>query len=259
MTKSAVHYDTLKSLLSKIDEKERWPQPICPACARGYVIFETPEAFLPSLVLQPDVADPNFPNPGSGTFTVTGHCYNENCKQSIHGVGSYTSYPDSTYSDYGEPLGMRHYYEFTLGCIYPPLQIIDLPDDTPEKVKESVQRASSVLFTDLNLAATALRVAIENFLTAVDIASADSNGNYLPAHRRIEAWCDADPTPERTSITNLFLATKWIGNEGTHENASLGIDDFLNGAKYLEEAFHRLFTSPIIQNSASSVNQSRKS
>ncbi|WP_314179067.1 DUF4145 domain-containing protein [Actinomyces oris] len=258
MTKPAEHYDTLKSLMTKIDEKDRWPRPTCPACNWGHIIFETPESFLPSRALQPGVRNPDDDDLGSGTFTITGHCNNDNCEQPIHGVGGYTSYPDDEFSDFGLYSGTRYFYEYKLNYLYPSLQIIDLPKGTPEQVKESVQRASGILFTDINLAATALRVALEKFLTTENIGSISSQGNYLSTHRRIEAWCDADPTPERTSIANLFLAAKWIGNEGTHENASLGIDEFLNGAKYLEEAFHLLFTSPTIQDSADFVNRSRK-
>lgn len=114
-----------------------------------------------------------------------------------------------------------------------------------------MSRASRVLFADPGLAATALRATVELFLTSEGIASRRTNGKFRSAHERIVEWVNADT--DRPAVKDLFFAVKWLGNSGTHEDSDLTAIEVLDGARVLEEAFHRLFTGTEIEAHARSI------
>lgn len=122
-------------------------------------------------------------------------------------------------------------------------------------MREGVRRASRVLFADPGLAATALRATVELFLTSESIAATRSNGQFRSAHERINEWRDADPS--RPPVSDLLFAVKWLGNAGTHEDTNLLTIEVLDGARVLDEAFHRLFTGPDIDLYARTINEAR--
>ncbi|WP_161962550.1 DUF4145 domain-containing protein [Nocardioides speluncae] len=111
-----------------------------------------------------------------------------------------------------------------------------------------------MLFADPGLAATALRATVERFLTSESVSATNSTGRFRSAHERIEEWRDADPN--RPPVADLFFAAKWLGNAGTHEDSDLSTIEVLDGARVLDEAFHRLFTGPDIDAHAQTIKRS---
>ena len=66
---------------------------------------------------------------------------------------------------------------------------------------------------------------------------------------------NADPT--RPAVADLFFAVKWLGKAGTHEDSDLTTIELLDGARVLDEAFHRLFTGPDIEAHAQIINAAK--
>lgn len=191
----------------------------------------------------------------TGTFITQGHCENPECKQVVHGTGDYhvgmsrKSWREEDDNFYATYYDVKHFH--------PPLLMMPAPKEAPDQVKDAILRASGVLFTDPGLAATALRATVEVFLSTQNIAATRPDGKFRSAHERIQEWVSADPT--RPQLADLFFAIKWLGNVGTHEDANLTILQVLDGARVLDEAFHRLFTAPSIVAHARALNAGRGS
>lgn len=248
----------LSALASEIESGQPWPRPQCPTCLAGHIRFAPP-----SEEESPESArgrgHPAFETYWvRGTFLARGECENPGCKQVFHCTGDFTtsdsilSTPgDDGYNDY--PQSWSSYYE--VKNIHPPLMLMAIPKSAPPPVREGIERAARVLFADPGLATTALRSAVERFLTASEVASTTSNGSFRPVHARIDEW--RHQAPGRDKIADLLTAVKWLGNAGTHETSDLTISDVLGGAALLDEAFHRLFLGPDIEAAAQTINDTR--
>jgi len=246
--------EALSELARVIESGQPWPRPICPECQAGFIAFALPEndenhdsasardhpAFEPEWV--------------SGTFVIRGVCENPGCQLAVHGIGDFhVEYSQKTIRE--DETGPSYSDYFTVRQIHPPMSMMSIPRSAPEQVRAGVSRASRVLFADPGLAATALRGAVELFLTSEGIAATRDDGKFRSAHERIEEWRSANP--DRPPVADLLFAVKWLGNAGTHEDSDLTAIEVLDGARVLDEAFHRLFTGPDIEARARSINSTR--
>lgn len=229
-----------------------WPRPACPSCTSGYIGFSSPteDQSHGSGLNEPDFE----PDWISGTFVVRGQCENPQCQQAVYGTGDY-SVDSSQKSDGSEWQGFTYSSYYTVAHLHPPMLMMPIPKSAPSEVREAVHRASRVLFADPGLAATALRATVERFLTSEGVSATGSNGAFRSVHVRIREWMNADPT--RPAVADLFFAVKWLGNAGTHEDSDLTTIEVLDGARVLDEAFHRLFTGPDIEAHAQTINAAK--
>lgn len=242
----------LSDLAKPIESGQPWPRPACPSCMTGYIGFALP-AEDESHASGRD--EPDFePEWISGTFVIRGQCENPQCQQAVYGTGDYTvGYSQKSHDVEWQGLSYSSYY--TVAHLHPPMLMMPIPKSAPSEVREAVLRASRVLFADPGLAATALRATVERFLTSEGVSVTGSNGKFRSVHVRINEWLDADQT--RPAVADLFFAVKWLGNAGTHEDSDLTTIEVLDGARVLDEAFHRLFTGPDIEAHAQTINAAR--
>lgn len=245
---------SLTVLSLPIREGTPWPRPKCPKCNFGYIGFSDPshdESFESFSARNQLEFEPEWI---CGTFEVRGECENPMCRQIVHGAGDYTvGFSPNSNLDYEYQPSYVHFY--SVKQIHPSILIMSVPDSAPEVVREGILRASRVLFPDPGLAATALRATVERFLTSEDIAAVGKSGQFRSAHDRITEWKNVDES--RSPIAELLFAVKWIGNAGTHEVSDLTTAEVLEGAKVLNEAFHKLFTAAGIEEYARSVNAAK--
>lgn len=243
----------LSELARTIESGQPWPRPECPTCQTGYIRFSTPTEFEGHASASARNHPAFEPEWISGTYVVQGQCENPDCEQAVHVTGNYiVDFSEKSKPDYPGPPYSSYY---TITHLHPPLLIMPIPKSAPDEVREGVQRASRVLFADPGLAATALRATVERFLTHEGISATTPTGQFRNAHQRIQEWRDADPN--RPPVADLFFAVKWLGNAGTHEDSDLTTIEVLDGARVLDEAFHRLFTGPDIDAHAQAINAAR--
>lgn len=245
-------YDVQRKFGRPLEQGHPWPRPICPACSEGHVSFNQPEKHENGQSRM----DRNHPGWDAdwifGTFYSTGQCENTTCKQIVTAVGTY-KVGQSTTVDWGD--ANSQYATFcTIDYFSPPLTLFRLPEEAPSDVREAVDRAARLLFTDPGLSATALRASVERFLTAVQIPATSPGGNFIPLDARLKEWRQQTG---QTRVADLFLAAKWIGNEGTHEVSGLTVDDVLDGVEIIDEALHALFVTPDIDARAQTINANR--
>ena len=144
--------------------------------------------------------------------------------------------------------------------VTPALALMTFPEGTPEEVQEGVTRAARLLYADPPSAANALRATVERFLTVEGIPSTTvgSKGRpvFVTAHTRIEDWLAKTANQQ---VGDLFLAVKWIGNDGSHEVSHLSVAEVLDGARLLEQAFRLLYdtTGHDLDRAARAINANR--
>lgn len=237
----------LFELAKTIESDQPWPRPVCPKCQTGHVGFSSPIQNPRHMSAEEqEHLDPEWI---TGTFIIRGQCENPECQQAVHGTGDYyVGTSQKSWREDEDPYSA--YYDVT--HLHPPILMMPAPKSAPDQVKDAILRASRVLFADPGLAATALRATVEVFLTTQNIAATRPNGAFRSAQERIEEWGNADPI--RPQLADLFFAVKWLGNTGTHEVSDLTTVQVLDGARVLDEAFHRLFTAPGIDAHAQAIN-----
>lgn len=245
-------YTTLRKLGKKLEEDQAWPRPLCPVCGEGYVAFDSPRTFEDSQSVAAKDHEAWDPEWIFGTFHADGRCENKTCQQHVEAVGTYRvdtankRQIDFTQQYYSEYYSIEHFS--------PALNLLLLPEDAPDEVRDAVNRAGRLLFLDPGLAATALRASVERFLTTQGVAGSAGSGNFVSLHKRLTNWLAAGADAR---VVDLFLAVKWIGNEGTHEVSDLTVEDVLEGVEFIDEAFHHLFVAPDIDARAARVNAAK--
>ncbi|BDH77298.1 hypothetical protein ATCC27039_14240 [Actinomyces naeslundii] len=169
----------------------------------------------------------------------------------LHGAGTYVVKPPK--NDWWE---LEEVYQFKIGYLFPSVNIMSVPPSAPTQVKDNIIKSSRVLFADPGLAATALRSAVECFLTHQGIPSTQANGKPENLSERIKKWQNIDHVKNGV-IGDLLTAVKWIGNIGTHDGGNLTTNEFLEGAEILDEAFRQAFTGSQIHATARSISDNK--
>ncbi|WP_332643278.1 DUF4145 domain-containing protein [Aeromicrobium sp.] len=237
-----------------IEEGTAWPRPLCPHCLAGHLRFAIPievEHGQSKRAHAHPAWDPDWIH---GVFTASALCENPDCEQPAVATGEY-SVDWSKKREHDESLGPPYSTYYQVRQIHPPLVLMRLPESTPSPVQEGVIRASAVLLTDPGLAATALRLVVEQFLSSEGVPSTRTGGSFIGADERIKTWKKSGTGRDR--VAGLLLAVKWIGNAGTHSLSKLTIKEVLEGVEILDEAFHALFVGPDIDARAKAVNDAR--
>ncbi len=161
------------------------------------------------------------------TFTALLFCTNPRCKEVVTCSGTgcvereQDSHEDSRYIEYFKPF-----------FFYPSLNIFQIPEKTPEKVKQSIRGSFSLLFKSSSAAANKIRSALECLLIKIDRKQA----NEMTLHRRIELLGE-----EHQKIKDFCLAVKWLGNAGSHCNDNMTIDDVFDGYDILSFILEELY------------------
>ena len=241
----------LTELASAVENATGFPRPLCPVCQEGHLRFANPSETQNAESLHAQDNEAWEADWIFGTFVATAECENNKCQQIVQALGNYRVDTAMTPRGYNEQYSV--YY--TITTLSPPLVLMRLPESTPEEVRKGVERASAVLFLDPGLAGTALRAAVERFLTTEGISAKRSSGGFKNLDERIRDWKQA--SPNRAGVADLLLAVKWIGNAGSHEVSDVSVKEVLDGVEILDEAFHRLFVGPDIDARAQAINSVR--
>lgn len=239
--------------LASIIENDSFPRPMCPICQEGHLRFAEPSETENAQARHAHGHEGWEPEWIFGTFIATAECENNKCQQKVHALGNYRVDTASAPRSYNYDDQYSTYYSVT--AVSPPLVLMRLPETAPKEVRAGVERASAVLFLDPGLAGTALRTAVERFLTTQRIPSQRNSGGFRSLDERLRVWKEANP--DQAEVANLLLAVKWIGNAGSHEVSDVSTKEVLDGVEILDEAFHRLFIGPNIEARARVINAAK--
>lgn len=177
-----------------------------------------------------------------GSFTGVLRCPAKGCGEDVLLVGDMKV-------DFAVDRRVQYEDFYQLKFALPALHLVSIPERCPESVGLQLKQASAVLWSDPGAAATRLRFAIEELMTAQGIPGGAGQANSLD--NRIRAFKATHP-----AAVESLLAVKWIGNQGTH-TASLTVSDVLDDVELLEHALNQIYVHPQLDARAQQVNDQR--
>lgn len=216
-------------------EEGQWPALRCGSCGRGRLSIEgderTSETGQSERLHNHEGWEPEWI---SGTFSATLRCTDPECADRAECVGDWrVDYASRSHH------GQQYASHFKIRAVWPSPVLIDLPDGTPDQVRDLVKSAASILWLDPSSAANRLRTSIEHLLTAQHVKRQQRVPNKkvrkYSLHERIDLF-----RARRPDVAEQLEAVKWIGNEGSHEEG-LSADQVLAGAEHLEHALDLLY------------------
>jgi len=165
-------------------------------------------------------------------------CTNPACEEAVFnvGVGSVDSGLD--YDDNGQPSGQTYFDIFQPRFFIPHLNIIRIPDKTPDSIKSSLHNSFELFFASPSASANYLRIALEQLLDHFKIKKFETvNGrkHIISLHKRISL------VPSKLSeFKELFYAIKWLGNDASHIGG-LVVDDVMDAYDIFESILDEVF------------------
>lgn len=185
---------------------------LCPQCKVGFLVpdkdtFKSMEPAYSRSAHSHEAWDPDWV---TYRFTVTCVCTKKDCGELafVSGTGSV----DQRYDYEGQP---EYYDSFSIKSFYPAPRLCYVPDTTPEKVEELLEKSFALYWVDTAAAANALRASLEALLDELKIPSHKINTKgetvFIALHFRLEAWAASNK-----DHAELCLALKEVGNLGSH-------------------------------------------
>jgi len=139
--------------------------------------------------------------------------------------------------------GDWHYTEIiTPIAIEPAVIPIEIPENCPEAIENSIRDASSLYWSNPPAAGNALRTAVESLMSHLKIQKSKLNKkrkkrDRLSLHKRIELF--RDKNVKNKKLGDALLAIKWLGNAGSH-STKLTMSDVLDAFELLEHVLEEL-------------------
>ncbi len=239
------------------DHAPPWP---CPRCATGTLelkreYFQTRPngASKDATATDPESDDEN----EAGGVICFLQCNREDCRESCTVAGVYGI--DTLNDADGNPYPVAICWP-TL--IQPAPPVIRPPEKCPKSVRDELERAFLLYWSDPRACLNAIRQAVEEFVTERGIAKgrwAMRNGKrtHSPTnlHQRIEHL--EDLRPDLKSVCEQLLAVKWLGNAGSHPGA-IRQEDTLDAFELIEDVLTTVYRKPVdLARKAKEINDRR--
>lgn len=180
----------------------------------------------------------------TGRYSCLFQCRMSNCREIVTSAGRFHV------TEFYAPDGTPELVEgFSPEFLAPALPMFRIPDATPDDVREEIQRAFQLFWTDKAASANRIRSALELLLTHKKVKRFKINKRNkreaLSLHARIELFRQQEP-----DIADSLLAVKWLGNAGSHGTSAVTADDIFDGLDLLQHAFEELYDNRTRQLSA---------
>ena len=234
------------------------PQWECPKCAKGILTvvkdtFHSEESSESKKARGCEAWDPDWID---YVYCCMLQCNNTQCKEVVSSSGKgnvdfdvdydVDGYPEQVWSDFYRP---KHFQ--------PHLNIFTVPNDTPESVKEQINKSFEVFFSSPSSASNSIRVALEELLTDLKVKRYQVKGGkrmFINLHKRINLL----PSKYK-EFKELFLAVKWLGNAGSHSSNKITLDDVMDSYEIMDLALNRIYenTSKTVEKLAKDINKRR--
>jgi len=190
---------------------------------------------------------------GRGVFTAMLSCADSNCSESVAVAGRCRRGTNER-SDSSEFID--HYLDplyFT-----PIINLFEIPDGVPKQVRNSLVTAFGLFWSDPASAGNALRTSIEGLMDYRGIKKWNKRPNKpdisISLHDRI-----IDFSSYEKELGELLLATKWIGNAGSHSQ-ELDKKKMIEAFKLIQHVLEELFDkrTKTLLKTAKRINKARK-
>lgn len=216
------------------------PEWHCPACKRGQLALQ-PKSLIFQETLE-SLAEQNYegwePEWVSYVFSCMFVCSNAGCQEHVACSGR----GNLERADYQDEDGWHEETTayFTPLYFQPSLILMDIPDNCALDVSKHLHQSFELFFASPAAALNCARGAIEALLTDLGVPTIEKNKSggdkRINLHQRIELL----PTAQQ-DVKDILLATKWLGNAGSHDGEAPVIDDVLDAYSLLEHALSEIY------------------
>ncbi|MGW7106496.1 DUF4145 domain-containing protein [Streptomyces xanthophaeus] len=215
------------------DDVNDWPNIPCPTCGRGNMspVVETfvNEEAKTSRQMQMDYESGWEPDWYYGGFYCVLRCGKNTCDLvRVMGNVSVVDNPAGGYEKWED----QWLTVLTPTFFSPSLPLVQGHESAPKSVLQRIEAAAAVIWVDPNSAANRLRSAVEALFEELGFPGEG------PLHGKIVQFKRFNP--EYSDAADAFLAAKWLGNVGSHEDA-LKVSDVLNGAEMIDFALSEIY------------------
>lgn len=232
----------------------------CPTCKNGHLkikngTFSSHE----SRISLESHEHPNFNfDYVSYVYSCLFECTNDACKETVASSGyGYVDFdievspdgiPEQVYIDCYKPLHFQ-----------PALKIINIPNSVPSDVKKIINKSFDVYFVSpsscINYIRTSLEAILNNLKVQKFVINRKGKRQALTLHSRITKL----PT-KYNDLKEIFEALKWLGNSGSHIDASkVTLNDALASYEFLEYLLDEVYAkkSKLIKQRAKNINKTK--
>lgn len=234
--------------------KSQWPVLRCPTCGTGSLLLAEGEPLANKV--STDIAnwqEWGDPTDIGGVFTARLECNRSACREIVAVIGSFRT--DWVYEPGDVESGLAEVYR--VRSIYPAVSLFVPPEGTPESVRDDLRRAAATIWLDPPSATTSLRRSLESLLTeqGVPTHSTGTTPKRLTLHDRLVKFRN-----QRLDVADLLEATKWVGNDATHEGGEITSEETLVVAEFVELALEMVYVkdNSAVLSHAKAIVQAKK-
>ncbi len=153
----------------------------------------------------------------NGVFTAMLYCVSKTCNESVACSGT-LSFDVDYEEDWANNSHEVHVTRFKPKMFVPPLHPFIIPYGCDELVSDPLLSSFSLLPSNPGSAANNLRIAVERFIDVLAVPP------HRFLHQRIKMLEMSDQKK-----AHLLMSIKWMGNSGSHKNASVTARDVMSG------------------------------
>ncbi|WP_111894223.1 DUF4145 domain-containing protein [Acinetobacter sp. MB5] len=238
-------FENYKNFLKSFNKESDVPFN-CPECHKPTLILDQStwlQKEQVSSVLERNQNDYFEPEWMKYTYTGTLKCVNPKCGEIIvtSGSGSVIEEYTDFYTDehgYSCPCEIEYIDIFYPKFFYPTLHFFNIPQKTPEDVKQIIIEAFSLTPNSPSAAANKIRIAIEILATEFGIKSQTTKGDFISLHNRIQ---NMSPSNDLYPYKDSMLAIKYIGNTGSHEDNTINFDELFDSFQIIDDLLKKLY------------------
>lgn len=205
----------------------------CPKCTFGILALKTLESKL--VPGQSEMIKYNYPYGIEYVFSGILECKIKECGQVISISGIVNKDIRDAYEDSDGQYVEFRYDDYQPKFFFPYLAIIPIGKNVPKEVEQQLRLSFSHFFNDLSSCANRIRNSIELILDDLKAPKRyrDKNNqlkDFRTLHARILSY---QKKSKNKRISNLLLAIKIIGNEGSHIG-KISLEDIIDAYEFLE-------------------------
>lgn len=178
-------------------------------------------------------------------------CDREHCKEIVVTCGETKMEEDYDFDPIGRPYPVKSYYYFPK-FFHPTIRLFNFPSKTPKPIKIELLKAFSLFWSHPSACANSLRKVVERILDDLE----GKPEKFVPLHNRIEKMSSVN-----SELKKLLIATKWIGNDGSHDEIDLEHSDAIIAFEFIEKCLVELYKNEEkdLNSIASEINKAKKS
>lgn len=175
-------------------------------------------------------------------------CSDAKCGELCVLIGSSSVELEYSYDEQGRP-ERESINIFIPEFIHPSPALISLPKETPDKIKQEIDNASSLFWTDTSSSANKLRLTAECILTILKVKKTElskklkANGRRRRRNLTLKERIDILKT-KKPELATLLNSIRILGNHGSHETElDVSRDDLINAFEIMEHVIETAFST----------------